>query len=576
MSTRPSRSEIESALSSRRKKTSSTRPRRKQPDMEFSEAPRRSQVLGGDLSGVNQKQTFSIFSRYSDISVVNWFAGIVVLLIVVAFFWPQQDNQISEITKQIDSNKVVAVEDQVIEDAVAGTATFARESDAQRAQEFRADDAIDQRITQMLQKAAAHIRERRLTQPPGDNATHIYKQVLALRPNNADAQQGLGKIRQHFLVRGFDALDENNMSMAQSYQKRLSVVDIQSSEYAELSEGIQAYETSQTIRNLLSRAERAIAAGNFILPARGSALSLYEQVLDLDSENSSARKGVQSIADEFIKRAKASVADGKIQAAKAQIATVALIDPENSSIPVLEKIISNTKPATAIASTMTPAASSSTNSNTQKDPAPTPSLPTNQQPQPQTQTPVSPNDNAPVTQPSSTAKTPDRQANEQAQFDKQYLQQGLDAYYSGDYQKAAALLQPLADKGIARAQMRLAYMHFLGRGFPRRRETADQIVRASLPAIRKFANEGRGWAQSDLGSLYEDGLVLPRDYGEAVYWYRTAAEKGYPGAQTNLGIMYARGKGVASSRKTAIEWFQRAAQQGDIVAQRNLQAMGVN
>ena len=71
-------------------------------------------------------------------------------------------------------------------------------------------------------------------------------------------------------------------------------------------------------------------------------------------------------------------------------------------------------------------------------------------------------------------------------------------------------------------------------------------------------------------------MVLARDYGEAVYWYRTAAEQGYPGAQTNLGIMYARGRGVTTSRRTAIEWFQRAAKQGDLAAQRYLEALGVN
>ena len=119
-------------------------------------------------------------------------------------------------------------------------------------------------------------------------------------------------------------------------------------------------------------------------------------------------------------------------------------------------------------------------------------------------------------------------------------------------------------------------MYYLGRGFDKNRQEADRVVRAALPAIQKFADEGRVWAQSDIGSLYEDGLVLPRDYGEAIYWYRSAAEQGYPGAQTNLGIMYARGRGVVESRSTAIEWFQRAAKQGDIAARRNLESMGIS
>ena len=75
--------------------------------------------------------------------------------------------------------------------------------------------------------------------------------------------------------------------------------------------------------------------------------------------------------------------------------------------------------------------------------------------------------------------------------------------------------------------------------------------------------------------MYEDGLVLPRDYRDAFKWYELAANQGYPGAQTNLGMMFARGRGVEASRKTAIEWFQRAAKQGDNVAKRNLEALGV-
>ena len=176
----------------------------------------------------------------------------------------------------------------------------------------------------------------------------------------------------------------------------------------------------------------------------------------------------------------------------------------------------------------------------------------------------------------SAIKTPEDQASEQEAFDQIYLTQGLEAYYQGDYGTASALLAPLADKGVSRAQFRIGYMYFLGRGFEKNLTEADKVLRAALPAIQKFANEGRSWAQSDLGSLYEDGLVLPRDYAEAIFWYRSAAEQGYPGAQTNLGIMYARGLGVTQSRQTAIEWFKRAAEQGDIAATRNLTSLGVN
>jgi len=583
MSKSPSRSEIETALSSQSSKRSSPHRKKAKPkasnnrssEFEFGEPPRRQQVIGGDLTGVNQRKKFGIFSRYSDINIANWAAGFVVLLIIAAFFWPQSQNSISEVTQQLDEDKVVADEDQAIEQAASGNSSFARESDLSRAESYREQDALDQKITALLITAEQHIRERQFTLPEDANAVKVFRQVLALNPNNADAREGLGKIRQHFLVRGLRNLDSGKPAIAKSFLQRLSLIDATSTEYQQLDSAINEAAVDRQINELLAKARKAFAQKNLILPARASALAYYQQVLVLREDNATAKAGIKKVADTFIDQANKSVLSGDFGAAAAQLATVSVIDPEHKSIAIIEAMIARAKPlAEAAKAKQTASAQQSqatSEPNTRNEPVIADTNSSGSEANTASQNAAETNSSTAV----GSTKTPVKQANEQAVFDRQYLQQGLNAYYSGDYLKAAALLQPLADKGIARAQMRLAYMHFLGRGFPRSREKADQIVRSTLPVIRKFANEGRGWAQSDLGSLYEDGLVLPRDFGEAVYWYRTAAEKGYPGAQTNLGIMYARGTGVASSRRTAIEWFQRAAKQGDSVAKRNLEAMGV-
>ena len=266
------------------------------------------------------------------------------------------------------------------------------------------------------------------------------------------------------------------------------------------------------------------------------------------------------MADAYIQKANDAVLDGEFSRATAHLATVSVIDPQHNSIPLIEAMIARAKPIAeaaekaAIAETLEPQINEEVEETDITTASASPNIETDLD----------------------TTRTPSTQTREQAAIDQRYLENGLQAYYRGEYERAGTLLQPLSDKGIARAQFRLGYMHFLGRGFKKDRLRADQIIRAALPAIQKFAEEGRAWAQSDLGSLYEDGLVLRRDFGEAVYWYRSAAEQGYPGAQTNLGIMYARGRGVAASRRTAVEWFQRAAKQGDIAARRNLSSLGVN
>jgi TPR repeat protein len=47
------------------------------------------------------------------------------------------------------------------------------------------------------------------------------------------------------------------------------------------------------------------------------------------------------------------------------------------------------------------------------------------------------------------------------------------------------------------------------------------------------------------GTMYANGWGVPRDYAEALRWYRKAADQGDANAQGNLGTMYARCKAIA-------------------------------
>ena len=52
---------------------------------------------------------------------------------------------------------------------------------------------------------------------------------------------------------------------------------------------------------------------------------------------------------------------------------------------------------------------------------------------------------------------------------------------------------------------------------------------------------------------------MPEDDGEAVKWYRKAAEQGVATAQYNLGVMYAKGEGVPEDYVLAYAWWNLAA-----------------
>lgn len=574
----PSRSEIESALSGRTNTAASKkRERAKSHDFSFEASPRRRQVIGGDLTGVSKRKSYGLFSRYGEISIANWIAGLMVLLILIAFFWPKGVDPIKEVkgkANQVDSPSIYTesrLDD--IDEPKSPTQSFSRDNDLDRAGQFREADRQEQKIRKLLTAAEAFVAKGAYTQPESGNAAMAYLSVLKLDPRNVPAKQGLDYINTRFLNAGEQAIADGNLALAESSLERLASVSTASEQYIEFSATLENWKIQSKIDDLLQNARLASDAGRLILPARENALYFYQQALVLDEGNSEAQAGINGIADTFIDRANEALIQGQYEAATGYLATVSVIDPRHPSIPMLEAMVTRAEPLAEQAQRVSTSDSTSS-SATGNNPAPADVDTAAATPANNLNSTVDPL-RVPRDQRVSSSRTPSQQANEQEAFDKQYLDRGLAAYYRGDYDAAAALLQPLADKGISRAQFRIGYMHYLGRGFKRDRKEADRVIRAALPAIQKFANEGRTWAQSDLGSLYEDGLVLPRDYGEAVYWYRSAAEAGYPGAQTNLGIMYARGRGVSTSRRTAIEWFQRAAKQGDIVAQRNLEAMGV-
>ena len=571
MPSKPSRSEIESAVAATRKPSA----RRKKVGLSSGSSlnsqarqPRRQKVIGGDLSGVSKNSSNSgILFRIRKINSVNWIAIAIVLAIFAVFFSPQPDKQKTiEIVSQAEEavESVYSAESRVDHTPVVQEQrSFLRTTDIERANIFRDQEILDKKIAVLLANAKVHMANSEYSVPKGNNAVIAYNAVLQLAPGNSVARRGIQTINEIYLEKGYQALDNNALSAAEVVLEKLIAIDDQSSETEEFADALSRWKTTQKINVLRARAQQALAEEKLILPARENALYLYQQILLIDQTNTVALRGVQSISNAYIDKTNIAINRGEYQAATSYLATVSVIDPNNPSISLLEKTITK---AAAIANQKQSTKRTPRSKNTTRQ---------SSKPVVKTSSPNQPKQQSGQNS-ISDVRTSAAQTREQQTIDRQYLQRGLNAYYKGEYETASALLKPLADKGISRAQFRIGYMYYLGRGYARDRREADRVIRAALPAIQKFAEEGRAWAQSDLGSLYEDGLVLPRDYAEAVYWYRSAAEQGYPGAQTNLGIMYARGRGVNSSRRTAIQWFQRAAKQGDISAIRNLESMGVD
>lgn len=87
---------------------------------------------------------------------------------------------------------------------------------------------------------------------------------------------------------------------------------------------------------------------------------------------------------------------------------------------------------------------------------------------------------------------------------------------------------------------------------------------------KQAAEGGAANAQFFLGRMYETGQSRKRDPALAATWYRRAAAQGHRLARYRLGQMYLTGTGVGQSYTLAAKWFEMAARQDLHEAQYNL------
>ena len=143
------------------------------------------------------------------------------------------------------------------------------------------------------------------------------------------------------------------------------------------------------------------------------------------------------------------------------------------------------------------------------------------------------------------------------------LEDAVSAAHRGDYVVAHRLLDPLAEKGDARAQFNIGYLYANGWGV--QRDHAEAVKR-----YRNAADQGLAIAQHFLGMAYRNGNGVAPDPVEAARWTMRAADQGYPPAMLTLGIVYANGWGVPKDLRKALIWSvlarQRDVRSGERVA----------
>lgn len=139
------------------------------------------------------------------------------------------------------------------------------------------------------------------------------------------------------------------------------------------------------------------------------------------------------------------------------------------------------------------------------------------------------------------------------------MQQGHEAYVSGDFKTALSLWKPLAEQGAAQAQYYLSGLYARGEGVGKDQATA-------LKWLTKAAGGGYAAAQFNLANQYFQGAGIAQDFGKARHWWQLAADQNLSKAAFNLGSLYYQGKGVDKDMAEALRWYRKAADIGSIEA----------
>jgi len=137
----------------------------------------------------------------------------------------------------------------------------------------------------------------------------------------------------------------------------------------------------------------------------------------------------------------------------------------------------------------------------------------------------------------------------------QDFQKGFEAAERGDYATALREWRPLAEVGLAGAQLRLGIMYYAGQGVPQ--DYAEAVKWWRLAAAQGLAD-----AQSNLGAMYHNGRGVPQDYVLAHMWANLAAAQGNETAAKNrdIAVSLMTPADLSTAQKMAREWLEKHPQ----------------
>lgn len=179
-------------------------------------------------------------------------------------------------------------------------------------------------IAGLLKRAGTALANGDLIEPKDENALDLYKQVLAVDEQNAEALRAVEKIHKSLLQQVGAALDRGD---ERESARLISVLGQWPKSGEEIAKLQARLKTVHEVLPLLTRAAELLKGGHATTPAETNALAVYREVQKLDPGNKLADAGLAQIQQEYLDRALAAAAQDDFDGADKILADGSPIRP---------------------------------------------------------------------------------------------------------------------------------------------------------------------------------------------------------------------------------------------------------
>ena len=175
----------------------------------------------------------------------------------------------------------------------------------------------------------------RIIDPADDNALYFFRRALAEAPENSEALAGLDRVRSYLTNSAESAIYRGDWLEARQHAERLLSLKPGDAAALTLQNRIKRFEQ---LDDLINRANTQVATARLTEPAGDNALATYRSILELDPENSGAKRGIESIAQLLLGYAQSAALAGENRKAQAFVEKVRKFAPDAKGLAEAEQI----------------------------------------------------------------------------------------------------------------------------------------------------------------------------------------------------------------------------------------------